>query len=193
MPDDCYPMESPMAASLHTEIRGPLLLGSRIHRDARGHFRELWHRTRHAEAGVPGDFAQDNVSVSTRGVLRGLHFQHPAAQGKLLTVLAGEIYDVGVDLRVGSPTFGRWVGVWLNGEEGDQFYVPEGFAHGFVVTSVSAIVHYKCTRPYDPRGECSVLWDDPDLGIDWPIRDPILSSKDLAAPRLRDIPADRLF
>ena len=182
-----------MPAELHTEIQGPVLLGSRIHRDARGHFRELWNRSRHPEAGVPGEFAQDNVSVSDRGVLRGLQYQHPSAQGKLLTVLRGEIYDVGVDLRVGSPTFGRWVGVWLRGEDDAQFYLPEGFAHGFVVTSDTAIVHYKCTTPYDWGGDCSVLWDDPDVGIDWPIREPILSSKDRDAPRLRDVPRDRLF
>ena len=136
---------------------------------------------------------QDNVSVSARGVLRGLHYQHPRAQGKLLTVLQGEIYDVGVDLRVGSPTLGRWLGVWLRGEEGRQFYVPEGFAHGFVVTSDWATVHYKCTSLYDPGGERSVRWDDPDLGIDWPIAAPILSPRDRDAPRLRDIPRELLF
>ena len=182
-----------MPAQVHTEIQGPVLLASRIYRDARGHFREIWNRARRPEVGVPSEFAQDNVSVSSRGVLRGLHYQHPSAQGKLLTVLLGEIYDVGVDLRMGSPTFGRSVGVWLRGEDDDQFYLPEGFAHGFVVTSDSAIVHYKCTTPYDPAGESSVRWDDPDLGIEWPIRDPILSAKDLAAPRLRDVPRDRLF
>jgi dTDP-4-dehydrorhamnose 3,5-epimerase len=177
---------------IETDIPGLLVLESPIHRDARGSFLELWRRDRHREAGVPGEFAQDNVSVTTRGVLRGLHYQHPEGQGKLVTVLQGEIYDVGVDLRAGSPTFGRWAGVWLRGDEGRQFYVPEGFAHGFVVTSASATIHYKCTRTYDAEGQYAVRWDDPDLDIDWPVSEVILSPKDRDAPRFRDIPPGHL-
>lgn len=175
-----------------TELPGVLVLEPRVFRDDRGYFLESWNQARYAEAGLPAAFVQDNLSYSTRGVLRGLHYQHPAAQGKLVCVLAGEVFDVAVDIRRGSPTFGRWVGVTLSAENGLQMYVPEGYAHGFLVTSESALFSYKCTRPYRPSDEGIVLWDDPDLGIAWPSAAPRLAPKDATAPRLRDIPHDRL-
>jgi dTDP-4-dehydrorhamnose 3,5-epimerase len=125
-------------------------------------------------------------------VLRGLHFQFPHSQGKLVSVLHGEVFDVAVDVRVGSPTFGRWVGHTLSGRSGLQMYVPEGLAHGFVVLSDSAVFAYKCTEYYQPAAESVIRWDDADLGIDWPVRTPELSPRDSAAPRLRDVPIDRL-
>jgi dTDP-4-dehydrorhamnose 3,5-epimerase len=175
-----------------TRLPGVVIVVPRVFRDPRGSFMEAWNKERYAEAGLPSGFVQDNLSESGRGVLRGLHYQHPAAQGKLLQVLRGEIYDVAVDIRRGSPTFGEWVGVVLSGDDPRQLYVPEGFAHGFVVTSEAALFSYKCTNQYQPRDEGTVLWDDPDLGIEWPIADPLLSSKDRAGVRLREIAADRL-
>jgi dTDP-4-dehydrorhamnose 3,5-epimerase len=178
--------------AIPTKLPGVVILEPRIFRDDRGYFYETWSRQRYADAGLPADFVQDNVSYSIHGVLRGLHYQHPTAQGKLVSVLRGEVFDVAVDIRQGSPTFGKWEGVTLSAENGRQFYVPEGFAHGFVVTSPDAIFSYKCTGPYDPKAEGSVLWDDPAIGINWPVSSPILAPKDAAALRLADIPADRL-
>ena len=175
-----------------TRLPGVLLIEPRVFRDDRGYFFETWSRARYAEAGLPADFVQDNLSVSRAGVLRGLHYQHPTAQGKLVGVLRGEVFDVAVDIRAGSPTFGRWEGFLLSAENGRQLYVPEGFAHGFAVTSDEAIFSYKCTAPYDPSSEGSVRWDDPDLAIDWPVRSPALAPKDAAAPSLAEVPADRI-
>lgn len=175
-----------------TRLPGVLVLSPRVYRDPRGFFMETWNQERYADEGLPAAFVQDNLSESRRGVLRGLHYQHPAAQGKLLQVLRGEIYDVAVDIRRGSPTFGRWVGVVLSSDNQRQVYVPGGFAHGFVVTSDSALFSYKCTNLYRPQDEGTVLWDDPDLGIDWPITEPILSPKDLGGVRLKEISAERL-
>ena len=175
-----------------TSLPGVLLLEPRIFRDARGSFLEAWQRDRYAAEGLPRDFVQDNVSRSFRGVVRGLHLQNPQAQGKLVSVLFGEVFDVAVDVRVGSPTFGRWLGATLSAENGRQLFLPEGFAHGFMVTSAEAVFHYKCTRPYSPADELTVRWDDPDLAIEWPAETPVLSDRDAAAPRLRDIPSDRL-
>jgi dTDP-4-dehydrorhamnose 3,5-epimerase len=175
-----------------TRLPGVLILEPAVYRDARGYFLETWNQARHAEAGLPDRFVQDNLSFSTRGVLRGLHYQHPQAQGKLLSVLQGEVFDVAVDLRVGSPTFARWEGVVLSAENRRQFYVPEGFAHGFLVTGESALVSYKCTDYYQPQHEAGVRWDDPDLGIAWPLEAPTLSPKDQAAPPLNAIPEARL-
>jgi dTDP-4-dehydrorhamnose 3,5-epimerase len=169
-----------------------LLVESPVYRDARGYFQEVWHQAKHAAAGVPKSFVQDNLSFSKRGVVRGLHFQEPTPQGKLVCVLHGEIYDVVVDIRVGSPRFGQHAGVSLSAETGRQLYVPEGFAHGFAVTSETAIVLYKCTAPYNPSAEGSVRWDDPDLAIAWPFREALLSPKDAAAPRLAEVPAEKL-
>jgi dTDP-4-dehydrorhamnose 3,5-epimerase len=175
-----------------TSLPGVLLLERPVFRDARGFFRELWRAEAFEAAGLPARFVQDNLSYSTRGVLRGLHYQHPQPQGKLICVLRGSIHDVAVDIRAGSPTFGRWVGVALDAESGRQLYVPEGFAHGFAVTGADALVLYKCTAPYRPGAEGSIRWDDPDLDIAWPLIDPVLSPKDAAAARLADVPADRL-
>ncbi len=175
-----------------TRLPGVVVLSPRVYRDPRGFFMETWNKERYADEGLPAGFVQDNLSESRRGVLRGLHYQHPEAQGKLLQVLQGEIYDVAVDIRRGSPTFGQWVGVVLSSDNQRQIYVPEGFAHGFVVTSDSALFSYKCTNLYRPQNEGTVLWNDPDLGIDWPIAEPILSTKDLAGLPLKEIPAERL-
>lgn len=174
-----------------TPLPGVLLLEPRIFRDDRGFFLETYSHRRYAELGLP-DFVQDNLSFSRRGVLRGLHYQHPAAQGKLVSVAQGEVFDIAVDIRRGSPTFGWWHGVVLSAENQHQFWVPAGYAHGFVVLSETAVFNYKCTDYYTPSDEGSVLWNDPDLAIDWPVASPLLAPKDAAAPRLRDIPADRL-
>jgi dTDP-4-dehydrorhamnose 3,5-epimerase len=142
--------------------------------------------------GLPDKFVQDNLSSSTHGVLRGLHFQNPCQQGKLVYVLQGEVFDVAVDIRVDSPTFGHWTSCVLSGENLRQMYIPEGFAHGFYVTSEQALFVYKCTEYYSPAAEISIRWNDPDIGISWPAAAPALSAKDAAAPRLRDIPKERL-
>ena len=175
-----------------TELAGVLLVEPDVHGDARGFFLETWSRGRYAAAGLDVEFVQDNLSLSRRGTLRGLHLQNPHPQGKLVYVVSGEVYDVAVDVRAGSATFGRWVGVTLSGENKRQLYVPPGFAHGFCVTGEAALLAYKCTRPYSPGSELCVRWDDPDLGIDWPVAEPLLSEKDRGAPRLRDLPPGRL-
>lgn len=175
------------------DLDGSLVLEPKVFGDARGFFFEQWNRRRFAEAGIELDFVQDNVSLSRRGILRGLHAQNPHPQGKLVSVLQGEVYDVVVDLRRGSPTFGRWEAVTLSAENKRQFYIPPGFAHGFAVVSETALFHYKCTEYYSPKDELTVRWDDPDLGIPWPVREPLLSAKDAAAPLLKDIPVDRLY
>ncbi|WP_254053770.1 dTDP-4-dehydrorhamnose 3,5-epimerase [Singulisphaera sp. GP187] len=174
------------------QLQGPVILEPRIFRDERGYFLETWNQSRSADAGIPSTFVQDNLSHSKQGVLRGLHYQHPAGQGKLVMVLQGEIYDVAVDIRAGSPTFGQWMGLTLSAADHRQLYIPPGFAHGFVVTSEFAVFMYKCTEFYRPEFEGSVAWDDPDLAIQWPVAAPILAAKDRAAPRLRAIAAERL-
>ncbi|HIE66295.1 MAG: dTDP-4-dehydrorhamnose 3,5-epimerase [Nitrospira sp.] len=171
---------------IETKLPGVIILEPTIFRDPRGFFLETWHQDRYKAAGLP-DFVQDNLSFSTQGVLRGLHFQNPDPQGKLVTVLQGEVFDVAVDIRVGSPTFGQWVGVTLSGENARQIYIPEGFAHGFCITSPTALFSYKCTAFYKSRSEQCLLWNDPDIGITWPIETPILSEKDSAAPSLEKI------
>jgi len=176
----------------NTILSGLLIIEPRIFTDARGFFVETWHQARYREFGLPAQFVQDNLSSSTYGALRGLHFQHPHAQGKLVYVLQGEIFDVAVDIRVGSPTFGKSVCVMLSGENKRQVYVPEGFAHGFCVTSEYALVVYKCTDFYAPQSEEGVLWNDPDLEIDWPVHTPILSDKDRHYVPLSRIPHERL-
>lgn len=175
-----------------TALPGVLLIQPRVFRDERGSFLETWRRDRYAEAGIPTEFVQDNAAVSTRGVLRGLHYQWPEPQGKLVTVLHGEVFDVAVDIRCGSPTRGRWVAQRLTAGDGEQLWIPEGFAHGYVVLSATAVLAYKCTRRYRPDFDAAVRWDDPDLGIRWPVADPVLSAKDRNAPALADIAADRL-
>jgi len=153
---------------------------------------ETYSRDRYAAAGLPVEFVQDNLSMSAKGILRGLHLQHPNGQGKLCSVLDGEVFDVAVDVRTGSPTFGRWVGVTLSSKNKRQFYVPPGFAHGFCVLSEHALFSYKCTDFYSAASELGVAWDDPDIGIDWPISSPTLSEKDQANLRLEDIPSEKL-
>jgi dTDP-4-dehydrorhamnose 3,5-epimerase len=171
---------------METALPGVLIVEPRVFRDRRGAFVESWHQDRYRSIGIDVDYAQDNVSISRRGVLRGLHFQYPSSQAKLITALDGVIFDVAVDVRSGSPSFGTWVGVELSGESFRQLFVPEGFAHGFLVLSESACVLYKCSRFYSPSDERSLHWDDPDIGIEWPDPEPILSEKDRNAPRLRE-------
>ncbi len=177
---------------VETRLPGVVVLEPAVHSDERGFFMETWNRRRYEELGLPADFVQDNLSYSTKGVLRGLHFQNPDAQGKLVSVLKGEIFDVAVDVRLGSPHFGRWVGVTLSAENRRQLYVPEGFAHGFVVTGEAALFSYKCTAYYSPETEHSLLWSDLDLGINWPVEAPEVSAKDGSAPPLAQIAAERL-
>jgi dTDP-4-dehydrorhamnose 3,5-epimerase len=176
-----------------TSLPGVLLLTPRVHRDARGAFAELWRAERYAAAGLPDAWAQDNVSWSRRGVVRGLHFQHPHGQGKLVSVLRGEIRDVAVDVRAGSPTFGRWEAFALSDADARQLWIPPGFAHGFAVRSAEAIVSYKCTSPWCAEDEVTLRWDDPELAIAWEVEgEPVLSEKDRAGAFLRDLPAGRL-
>jgi dTDP-4-dehydrorhamnose 3,5-epimerase len=172
-----------------TGLPGVLMVEPDVFGDERGFFMESYNRRRYAEHGLEADFVQDNLSYSARGVLRGLHFQNPNPQGKLVSVLQGEVFDVAVDIRVGSPTFGEWVGVTLSAENRRQLYIPEGFAHGFVVTGEAALFHYKCTDFYDPEADGSALWNDPEIGIEWPVEEPVLSGKDRNAPTLRELAA----
>jgi dTDP-4-dehydrorhamnose 3,5-epimerase len=178
---------------LTCDISGLLTLEPKVFGDARGFFLETWNRRRYGEAGVDVDFVQDNLSFSRLGTLRGLHFQNPNAQGKLLQVLQGEVFDVAVDIRRNSRTFGKWHGLTLNAENKKQFYVPPGFAHGFVVLSETALFQYKCTELYSPKDELAILWNDPDIGIEWPFKEALLSERDAKGLRLRDIPPERLF
>ncbi|KLU60293.1 dTDP-4-dehydrorhamnose 3,5-epimerase [Peptococcaceae bacterium CEB3] len=172
---------------IKTHLPGVLIIEPDIFGDKRGFFMETWNRVRYGDKGLAVNFVQDNLSFSQKGVLRGLHFQYPNPQGKLVYVLQGEVFDVSVDIRLGSPTFGRWQGVTLSGENKRQFYIPEGFAHGFCVTSDTALFAYKCTEVYTPKAEHGLIWNDPDLGIDWPVAEPLLSEKDTVYPRLRDL------
>lgn len=161
--------------------------------DQRGWFSEVWQDKRYREAGIAETFVQDNLAMSVRGVLRGMHAQEPHAQGKLVQVFQGRVFDVAVDLRVGSPTFAQWHGVVLDDENALQFYVPPGFAHGYYVMSERALFGYKTTDAYSPDSEFSVRWDDPDIGIEWPLDGaPTLSDKDRVAPLLADIAASRM-
>ena len=170
-----------------TRLPGVLLIEPQVFRDERGCFVEMWNQERYTSTGLDHEFVQDNLSWSGRDVLRGLHYQYPTPQGKLVSVLQGSAFDVAVDVRHGSPTFGQWVGVELSGKNMRQIFIPEGFAHGFVVTSEAALLSYKCTAPYVPAHEHSLRWNDPTLAIDWPVSNPVLSLKDAAAPLLCDI------
>lgn len=172
---------------IETALPGVLIIEPRVFGDARGFFLERFHAERYAEAGIAGPFVQDNHSHSERGILRGLHFQKQHPQGKLVEVVQGTVYDVAVDVRPGSPTFGQWVGVELSADNHRQFWVPPGFAHGFAVLSDTADFLYKCTDVYHPEDEGGVIWNDPDLGIDWMVDEPRLSAKDAALPRLADL------
>lgn len=171
-----------------TDLDGVLVIEPQVFGDERGFFMESWSRQRYLDAGVVGEFVQDNMSRSGAGVLRGLHFQYPKVQGKLVQVLEGTVFDVAVDIRRGSPTFGRWVGVELDAGSKRQFWIPPGFAHGFCVLGESAVFAYKCTDYYDPVGDYSILFDDPDIGIEWPIESPQVSGKDAGGMRLSEVP-----
>jgi dTDP-4-dehydrorhamnose 3,5-epimerase len=172
---------------IQTEIPGVVIIEPDVHRDPRGYFLETYHERKYAEGGIQGPFVQDNHSFSLRGTLRGLHAQRRRPQGKLVRAVEGEMFDVAVDIRRGSPTFSKWVGVTLSGENCRQLYVPPGFAHGFCVLSERVHVVYKCTDFYDREDEFGVAWNDPEIGIAWPITEPALSAKDAAAPRLAKI------
>lgn len=169
-----------------------LLIEPKVFGDARGYFMETFSAERYRSAGIDATFVQDNLSYSKRGILRGLHFQNPKGQGKLVSVLKGEVFDVAVDIRAGSPRFGEWAGALLNAENRRQIWVPPGFAHGFLVTGDDALFCYKCTEYYSPADEGCVLWDDPAIGIAWPEVTPQLSDKDKKGLRLADLPRDRL-
>jgi len=160
--------------------------------DERGFFFESWNAERFRRHGLPDRFVQSNVSSSSKGVLRGLHYQWPNPQGKLVSVLEGEVYDVAVDIRRGSPHFGKWAAVLLSAQNKRQFWIPEGFAHGFAVLSERALFSYMCTNIYDKAADAGVRWDDPAIGIDWPIGEPLLSDKDAKAPLLAEVAEDRL-
>ena len=176
---------------VETELPGVVIVEADVVRDRRGFFLETYHAPKFRAMGIAGSFVQDNHSRSSRGTLRGLHLQVERPQGKLVRVVAGEIFDVAVDVRRGSPTFGRWVGVALSAESFRQLYIPEGFAHGFAVVSETADVEYKCTDVYHSSSEISILWSDPALAIRWPIDDPVLSDRDRSAPTVAQI-AERL-
>lgn len=175
-----------------TKLDGVLVIEPQLFGDERGFFMETYQNSRYTQAGVSVDFVQDNVSFSVRHTLRGLHFQHPHDQDKLVYVLQGEIFDVAVDIRRGAPTFGRWVGEVLSEQNHRQLFIPRGFAHGFCVLSRTALFCYKCSDYYAPRDEGGIIWNDPDLGIAWPVEDPILSPRDKAYSRLKEISPDRL-
>jgi len=172
---------------IETGIAGLVVIEPQIYGDSRGFFMEAWHAGRYGARGLPEHFVQSNVSRSAAGVIRGLHYQYPQAQGKLISVLDGRVFDVAVDIRSDSPTFGQWAGVELSGENHRQMYVPEGFAHGFCVLGESALLSYLCTTPFNAADEASVVWNDPDIGIDWPLEPLSLSNKDRDAPKLSDI------
>jgi dTDP-4-dehydrorhamnose 3,5-epimerase len=169
-----------------------ILIDPDIHRDERGHFLEIYQANQWAKHGMLDNFVQDNLSYSKQGVLRGLHYQLGLPQGKLVWVVDGEVFDVSVDIRQGSPTFGKWVGVTLSSKKYNQVFVPQGFAHGFCVISVTATLLYKCTDYYAPEEERGIQWNDPALGIDWPVPEPILSEKDRILPPLKEIPRGEL-
>jgi len=175
-----------------TDIQEVLVIEPIVFSDDRGYFLESYHMKKYQEVGISTVFVQDNLSFSCKGTLRGLHFQHPHGQAKLVQVLTGHVYDVVVDVRRESKNFGRWVGIHLSDEDKRQVFIPEGFAHGFCVLSEKALFSYKCSELYAPECEQGVRWNDPDLAIDWPVKQPILSEKDAVYPRLRDIPLDRL-
>jgi len=174
------------------DIPGLVIIDPKVFGDARGYFFESWNEQRY-DLIVQARFVQDNISFSRQGIVRGLHFQNPNGQGKLIQVFQGEVFDVAVDLRRSSPTFRKWHGILLSAENKKQFYIPPGFAHGFAVTSDTALFHYKCTEFYSQKDEMALKWDDPDLGIAWPIQKPTISERDAKGLRLRDIPEDRLY
>ena len=177
---------------IETTLPGALILEPQVFGDARGFFYESYNKAAWREAGLSAEFIQTNVSRSARGVLRGLHYQWPNPQGKLVSVLEGEVYDVAVDIRRGSPSFGQAVGVMLRADNHRHFWIPEGFAHGFCVLSEFATFTYQCTALYDARADAGIRWNDADLAIDWPLSEPLLSDKDRKTPFLKDVAPERL-
>lgn len=177
---------------LSTSIEDIKLIEPTRYGDQRGYFFESWHQERYNSFGITSRFVQDNCSMSKAGTVRGLHYQLTHPQAKLVHVLKGAVYDVAVDIRVGSPTFGQWVGAELSEENGRQLYIPEGFAHGFCVLSDEAVFSYKCSDYYMPQDEGGILWSDAQIGIEWPVSDPILSEKDNVYPRLAEVEPCRL-
>lgn len=175
-----------------TALPGCVVIEPQVFGDSRGFFYESYNEAKYRDAGIDRRFVQSNVSRSARGVLRGLHYQWPHPQGKLVSVLEGEVYDVAVDIRRGSPTFGQWAGVMLTADNHRHFWIPEGFAHGFCVVSEFATFSYQCTDLYDAKADGGVRWDDPAIGIDWPVSRPLLSEKDGKTPLLADVALDRL-
>jgi dTDP-4-dehydrorhamnose 3,5-epimerase len=177
---------------LETALKGVLMVEPRVFRDNRGYFMEIYHQKRYDQSGIRRLFVQDNLSYSVRGTLRGLHYQLPHPQAKLVEVIRGEIFDVVVDIRRGSPTFGHWIGIPLSEKNKRQLFVSEGFAHGFCVLSEEALVIYRCSDFYAPDSDNGILWSDPALAIEWPVANPLLSEKDARYPLLEKVPFDRL-
>jgi dTDP-4-dehydrorhamnose 3,5-epimerase len=175
-----------------TELAGVLIIEPDVYQDARGFFLETYHQNRYRDLGIQAEFVQDNMSLSKKGTLRGLHFQHPHAQAKLVQVAKGTVFDVVVDIRRGSPTFGKWTAKYLSDDKSRQIFVPEGFAHGFCVMSEYAVFIYKCSEFYARECEGGILWSDPGLDIRWPVENPLVSEKDMQLPRLKDLATDRL-
>lgn len=172
---------------LSNSLNGVLLLQPNVFEDDRGYFMETYQLSRYQELGITCTFVQDNLSHSVRGTLRGLHYQYPNAQAKLVQVVEGQVFDVAVDIRHESPTFGQWTSAILSDQNKHQFFIPEGFAHGFCVLSETAIFQYKCSDYYSPISEKGLLWSDPGLAIEWPLKDPILSEKDKSFPTLKEM------
>jgi dTDP-4-dehydrorhamnose 3,5-epimerase len=177
---------------LKTSFEEVLIIEPQVFSDTRGFFMETYHKDRYEQNGIHAVFVQDNLSYSVQGTLRGLHYQFPNAQKKLVQVLKGEVFDVAVDIRKGSPTFGKWTGVYLTETNRRQLFIPEGFAHGFAVLSSEAMFLYKCSDFYAPRSEKGIIWNDPDLDIEWPLAEPILSEKDMQYPLLKDLNSEDL-
>ena len=173
-------------------LDGVVIIEPQIHGDERGFFQESWKASSYGSHGLPVSFEQANISRSARGVLRGLHYQFRQPQGKLVSVLEGRIFDVAVDIRTGSPSFAQWAGVELSAQNHRQLYIPEGFAHGFMVLSDSALFHYHCTTEYAPEYDAAIAWNDPDIAVNWPRQPDAVSAKDREAPYLRNVPVDRL-
>jgi len=177
---------------ISTSLKGVLLIEPSVFEDKRGFFMETYQQKKYMDSGIESNFIQDNLSFSVRGTLRGLHYQFPHAQAKLVQAIKGEIFDVTVDIRRDSPTFAKWTGVHLSGKNRRQLYIPEGFAHGFCVLSETATFTYKCSDFYSPDSERGIFWSDPDIGVDWPVENPVLSDKDRKYAFLKDLPPQHL-
>ena len=175
-----------------TDLPEVFIIEPDVFRDQRGCFLETWQKQRYEQGGIKDEFVQDNVSYSTKGTLRGLHYQNPNQQGKLVQILSGKVFDVAVDIRTDSPTFKKWVGVILSADNYQQIYIPPGFAHGFCVLSETVIFSYKCTDYYNSQSEGGIIYNDPDIGIDWPDMEMKLSEKDAVADVLRDVAVEKL-